>query len=376
MSNVLRPRFAVASLAVLACLVASGCGSSDKSTTPSDSSNSAAPASNSGLAEAEAVVKKFTDQPTAFPDLPPLKALPKGKKFVYVPCSAPECVAIGGYMKSEAAKMGADFKMIPAGATAQGTTTAFDSALAGKPDVIMTDAVEPSAWGPQLKKANALGIKTVAFNVNKPETTGVTWWYGSELFGPLGEYLADWVIADSKGKGKAVFVWPPQLAVFTPTAEGFKAEMAKRCPDCSADALEVPAGDIATPRLPTAVVSYLQKHPDVKYVVPAFGSMTLGLAGAFKTGGIDAKILTQACSPPNYETVKAGGEAVCLAKSLQMEGLLALDGAARLATGQATVENPRPSFQFLGKDQITFDPKKGWFPYPDYIQRFEKIWGL
>jgi ribose transport system substrate-binding protein len=379
MSLASHPRHGVAAIALLACLALSACGSDDTESSTSTSSSStttATPAAGGDLAAVKQTVADITAQPSDFPDLPPLETLPEGKKFVYIPCGAPECVAIGSYMEPEAEKMGAEFKMITPGSTAQGVAQAFDSALAEKPDVLMTDAVEPSTWAPQLKKAQEQGIKTIAFNVSNPEETGVDWWYGSELFGPIGEYLADWVIADSEGKGKAVFVWPPQLAVFTPTADGFKNEMETKCPDCTADTLEVPAADIATPRLPNAVVSYLQKNPDVKYVVPAFGSMTLGLASAFKTGGIDAKILTQACSPPNYEAVKAGQEAVCFAKSLHMEGLLALDGAARIATGQETVENPRPSFQFLEADQIDFDPKEGWFPYPDYVERFRTIWGV
>ena len=32
--------------------------------------------------------------------------------------------------------------------------------------------------------------------------------------------------------------------------------------------------------------------------------------------------------------------------------------------------------QLLNKEEITFDPSKGWVGYPDFVERWEKIWGL
>jgi ribose transport system substrate-binding protein len=32
--------------------------------------------------------------------------------------------------------------------------------------------------------------------------------------------------------------------------------------------------------------------------------------------------------------------------------------------------------QFLKQEDITFDPSKGWTGYPDFAQRFAKLWGV
>ena len=32
--------------------------------------------------------------------------------------------------------------------------------------------------------------------------------------------------------------------------------------------------------------------------------------------------------------------------------------------------------QFLTKKDITFDPAKGWSGYPDFAERFAKLWGV
>ena len=34
-----------------------------------------------------------------------------------------------------------------------------------------------------------------------------------------------------------------------------------------------------------------------------------------------------------------------------------------------------PPIQFLTKSDITFDPTQGWKAYPDFAQRFAKLWG-
>ena len=55
-----------------------------------------------------------------------------------------------------------------------------------------------------------------------------------------------------------------------------------------------------------------------------------------------------------------------------------VDALARLTTGQPLTAGEKlglPPIQILTKSDITFDPTKGWVAYPDFPQRFAKLWG-
>ena len=55
-----------------------------------------------------------------------------------------------------------------------------------------------------------------------------------------------------------------------------------------------------------------------------------------------------------------------------------VDALARLSAGQPLTAGEKlglPPIQILTKSDITFDPTKGWVAYPDFPQRFAKLWG-
>jgi ABC-type sugar transport system substrate-binding protein len=364
----------ITAVLVGSALALTACGGSSGGSTPTTGSG----VDTAGVAAAQAVVDKYTTNPRAFPTVTPLKAKPTGKKFAYVACSAPECIKMGDFIKEAAGLLGATVKQFNGGATAQTISAAFDSALQSNPDVLMAVAFEPASWSAQLTKAKARHIPVLAWSITtQPAATAVDATYnGTPEFIELGTVLADWAIADSKGTADAVVVWPPAIGVITPVADGVKAEFAKHCTSCSIDGIEVPVTDLGTPRIPNRIVSYLQQHPKVKYVITGFGSMNLGVADALKAAGLSGiKLYTQGGSPSEYQAVKDGQQAVILAKDLNMEGWVGVDTAAKLATGQ-TPDRLTPPFQFLGKDDLTFDISQAWVAYPDFKDRFKKSWGL
>jgi ribose transport system substrate-binding protein len=141
----------------------------------------------------------------------------------------------------------------------------------------------------------------------------------------------------------------------------------------------VPGGDIGTPRLPNRVVSYLQAHPETKYVTMAFGSMAIGLPQALAAAGLTDKVtvISEAGGPINFQYIKSGQQTMDLAQDLRVQAWTGVDAAARLATGQkTTLVDPLPPIRFLTKDNITFDPQGGFTAFPDYKEHFRKQWGI
>ena len=55
-----------------------------------------------------------------------------------------------------------------------------------------------------------------------------------------------------------------------------------------------------------------------------------------------------------------------------------IDALARMASGQPVTAGEKeglPPIQILTKADIDFDPTQGWKAYPDFAQRFAKLWG-
>src|SRR5690242_12723693 len=83
----------VAMLSILALLLAA-CSSSKKSTagTAGTSAAGGSSSSDAGLAAAQALVAKYSQQPTQIPASTPIgKPIPKGKTVVFVSCGTPNC---------------------------------------------------------------------------------------------------------------------------------------------------------------------------------------------------------------------------------------------------------------------------------------------
>ena len=56
-----------------------------------------------------------------------------------------------------------------------------------------------------------------------------------------------------------------------------------------------------------------------------------------------------------------------------------VDQAAREITGQKVTGAEAEGLgviQFLKPEDITFDPSKGWVGYPEFAERFAKLWGV
>lgn len=96
---------------------------------------------------------------------------------------------------------------------------------------------------------------------------------------------ANWTIADSGGDAKALYLNDTTLS-FSPFAlKGLQDAYEKNCPACDFEELGTNSGDIGT-ALPNKISSYLQAHPDVKYLVGEYCAMFTGVPGALATAGI------------------------------------------------------------------------------------------
>ena len=102
-----------------------------------------------------------------------------------------------------------------------------------------------------------------------------------------------------------------------------------------------------------------------------------GLPAALKTAGIDVETIGNSPGPTNLQYIKDGQETAALGVDLPVLIWTTLDIAARKINGQELTGDAAKGIspvQFLRKEDIVFDPSKGWTGYPDFAERFGKLW--
>ena len=377
---------AVVSLMVVACAgTLAACGSSDNdsnSTTASGASTGSATqadGSQASMAKAQNAIKPYLE-PSPIPvDEPLAKKPPAGSKVVFISCKSPECQQFIPGLKAAAAAAGVELETILAGTSAQDVNSAFQSAAQMKPLAIIDPALDPSLWRQASKQLQAQGTPVIGHAVIEPEGeknfAGIV--MSKEALQDWGRIQANFVYSQTGDKTRAVYLNTPEFKIFGPMAEAFTTELSSLCPSCKPDVLDIPAADLGT-KAPSRIVSYLQAHPDVNWVVTSAPSQVFGLPPALKAAGLKVNIMSDGGLPQNYEYIKSGDQVADLSVDYNQETWLMMDQALRAGTGQEI--SPKEfgataSQQILTKDDMTFDTSKGWTAFPDYQETFKKLWG-
>jgi ribose transport system substrate-binding protein len=379
--------------AAAALLTVAGCGSSGSATEanpssqpstssqPSATSKAGGASAADGVAAAKAALQPYTVAPTKFPITEPLSSkLPAGEKFVYLQCGTPVCAQVGGLIKSAVDTIGGKLTVVNAGSTAQTAGAAASSALALKPDAVLLGAIDPALFGTGLKALADSGAQVVSLQIDKDvKPYGITFNYlGANLSKQNGKLLADWVIADKGAKASAVLYTLPGLDISAPLQKAFETELTTKCPSCTERSVPLDIATIGT-TAPRTVVTDLQSHPGTDVAVFVSLSAAAGLPAALKSAGLSVATVGFGPTAGNLQDIKDGKITAALDIDFPVSTWTAVDAAARLIEGDqptASEQAGEAPEQFLSQQDITFDPTKGWSAFPDFPQRFSKLWKL
>lgn len=366
---------ALASLVLAASTVLAACGSSDSS---SDGSASGA-SSDSGVAAAKAQVADVSKAPSSPGiDKPIDTSTLKGKTVVYLECSIVNCKIHANALKKAFAPLGVTLKSVDSGLDPESFKNALTTAASLKPDGVISDAIPASiAQGP-IDAMAADGIPVVSIVAPDlklgPKVANVM---GADYMDRQGASLANWTIADSGGDAKALYLNDTTLSFSPFAAKGLNDAYKENCPGCKVEELGTNSGEIGT-ALPNKISSYLQAHPDTKYLVGEYCAMFTGVPGALSTAGI--KGIKTICASPtqiDQQSMQAGQETAGIFNSNEAMSWYAADTIARLMTGEAplsVVENP-PNMQLMTAEGVTWDPKTADYPWIDgWEQQFVDAW--
>jgi ribose transport system substrate-binding protein len=377
---------AIAALALAIALAACGSSSSSSSSEASESTATETEASGGGeegggasAAAAKEVIAPYIGKPSPFPVTEKLKEVPKGANIAYMDCGTPICALFWQIIGPAAQTMGVNVERVKAGSAANTVSSAFDTVVAKKPDAVIVTAINVELWKNQLKQLQEANIPVVTTGITGTEPYGIVAPQAAEASSAIeGELMANYVLAEMSPEANVVMYDVPELPFTAVVAEEFSSELEAICPKCSVRTTHIPVATIGN-TAPNTIVSDLQANPETTVAVFATDETETGLPAALQAAGIKVETLGNSPGPTNLQYLKEGKETAGLGFDLPVLTWTLVDQAAREIVGQE-LSGPEaegiPVNQFLTQKDIVFDPAKGWTGYPDFAERFAKLWGV
>jgi ribose transport system substrate-binding protein len=303
------------------------------------STGGSAPAADSAAVDAavERVAQYSAEQDPI--EIEPLPAPPEeGLTVAITSCTLPVCHTLTDAAAEAAEAIGWTVVPYESELTPESYVATWDQMMQSPPDLIAYIPFAPDALIEEhLAKTKELGIPVVvaAPAGDRPDKEGPVYasYNGYTEFFQSGGLMGDVVVADGGTGETTVFVWDPALSlIWDPIKAGFDEQM--RASGSEADVLEASNSGIGT-AVPGQLVSYLQSHPDVEYVVLALADYSAGIPEALESAGLAdrVKIVSRAPQAANLANVKAGKEFASVGEENSSNGWRAIDGLARLAQG-------------------------------------------
>jgi ribose transport system substrate-binding protein len=381
--------FAVLSALCLALAFGlSACGGGGSSSGGSSSSGGDVSSGTTGPANSEgsggssaaaAAIKPYLGHPSPFPVTEPLKERPTGANVDFVDCGTPICALIGEFVEAAGGTIGMKMTHVKAGSAANTVSAAFDSVVTQNPSGVVASAINVELWQNQLKDLLAAETPIASTGIVNAEQYGLNpSFVGRPQSERDGALLADYVISEFGFDSNVVYYDVPELPFLTVQEEAFLAEMEKNCPECEVRTEKIPVATLGN-TAPSQVVSDLQAHPETSAAVFGTDEIEAGLPAALETAGIEIKTLGYGPGPTQLQYLEEGKETAALAIDIPVFSWTLIDAVAREIGGEELKGDEAEGIsdvQFLTQKDITFDPSKGWTGYPDFEERFEKLWGV
>lgn len=377
-----------ASGALVLALAVAACGSSSSSSSASaggsttSASNASSASSSGGVAAAQAQLQKYEAAPTQITIQTPLKsAPPKGKKLVMLATNDPNNVKLQQSLKSLASLVGWSYDQVSYDPANPATfIAAVDNAITKKANYIAEAGIPltPAVIN-KVKQAGAKLVLTAVYpvTVTDPVIVDANGYDSDHL---MGTVLADFFIADSKGKGNVLVEHIPSYPILGGFTDGFQAEIHSKCPDCKVKIINITLPDLAAGKVPSIMVSALRSNPDANYMAFDVGPFANGINSALSAAGFSGKvkIIGEAADEAAIAALKSGQQTAWTGFSPIYSTYVMMDAMLRDAEG-TPIDVKQSSIQptqILTHDNTasTVGSSSTWNEPKDGLDQFKKLW--
>lgn len=350
-------------------------------------------AAASGKARAAALVKKYSPVPSAASIVgvtPLAKRPPTGKTIAYINCGVAPCsTKFSPSLHAAGALLGwtvKDYTYTPANPVT--LQSAITSAISDNVTAIVATAGQPTVTITGQKAAKAKGIIWInGFGAGTWKATPTV--TAGLFYGPVegqfdGTLMAAYLALQSaNGPVHAALLRVKAFdSVHLPKIVGLKKGLATMCSACTYTEITESAEQQIGNQSSGVVVSYLQAHPTINYIIFESGQPAEGIQAALKTAGLDSKVKVVGFAPtdPQISAVAAGTESMWVYECDTCAGWYFADAIAlKLAKKPVTAVTsvPLPTQVATQKSLPATPPNPYAFPTTNQLKaKFSVIWKI
>jgi ribose transport system substrate-binding protein len=347
---------------------------------------SVAPAFADGVADAKALIAKYSKLPAFEAPGPAFDAAAcmKGKKTFAIPLTDdnPFELAILGGMAQAAKMVGFEFRAWQTQLSPDQWTQGINKAVDEKFNLIdLVGGLPPEYIAPQIAEARAKGVKVVTTHDYDFTQKAPDFLDGSAKtdYVTVGKLIAAWAIAKTDGKVDAVVLGPDEITPTGPLKKAILDYFKENCPACKTTYINTPAAEWAT-KIQPAVQGALLADPAINYVLPIYDSMSQFAAPAIVATGSKAKIASYNGTPFVLDMMRDGDIVeMDVGESLGWVGMAGIDANMRLLCGLKPVTELNTPAYIFDKANVATAGKPATFNdgYGDaHITGFKQLWGI
>jgi ABC-type sugar transport system substrate-binding protein len=191
-----------------------------------------------------------------------------------------------------------------------------------------------------------------------------------------GETLANWVVADSGGSGKAIRLTSPEFPDLTRESDIFAEKLEKAGPDFEVvDVIESPVTDIlGGPQGVQRLVAAMRKNPDAKYIFMLSESWSQIFLQAKKLAGRDDIVGLGSDGDVTVPLLKKGERLVMIGPDSLTYGWYAVDGLIRAFNDKDPARYEIRS-QLVDSTNAKEVDGSGITAVYDYEAEWKRLWG-
>lgn len=355
------PRKAILAATAAALLTISACGStgsSDQAAGEPDNSKDG-PSSGGHTSVVQADIAKLKQYENATPaiSIAPLSSKPPtGKTVDIINCSVPVCALYTDAAKKAIAALGWKAKVVTTQFTPESYTSAWNSVVQDRPDVVFAAAILPSSIvKSQVAALHAAGSIILTYAGDAPAGPGTPYLFSKAnkaeqtQQGVVQGLIA---VADAGGPPKVLYLAVPDTPSAAPTGAALKSTV--EAAGGTYDSIDLNSADIGT-KAPSEVVSYLQAHPDVQYVCLPWDDWISGLPQALKSAGLGSvKVIGTAANATSEKDVSQGLMFRSVVHPTAQNAWWMLDAAVRQMVGDPVGDaNPAGPVAVVKPDNVS-----------------------
>ncbi|WP_128179048.1 sugar ABC transporter substrate-binding protein [[Pantoea] beijingensis] len=340
------------------------------------------------LAWFEAQLKPYQEKPAFVAPGPAFdaKSCMRGKSIMSIPQSSanPFTATIEKAMQGVADKVGFTFTTWENQGQSSQWVQGMNTALNQQVNMVdLLGGADPRVLTPQIKAAQAAGIKVVASHNNGLEQSAALGKYTDSNvavdYFKAGALLVDGAVVSTKGKLNALVLISSGPLSTDSMVAGIKAEL-KHCTDCQAKMLDYIGTDWAT-RITPGVQAALLADPTINYIIVIYDSMVQFVVPAVTITGAQNRVKINAFNgtPFVLGMVQRNQVEMDIGENLDWIAHSIMDSEMRIACGLPTVADAKIPFYLFTKDNAkdAGTPPQLSQGYGDaYLAGFHQLWQL